>query len=91
MVAFGVVVGDVFANKMPQVGFAKDDEVIEALVRVEPGKGFLLSNGKTLLQAKAFIQVQLEEIPDDIELLREIPEELAGQLVRRSDLELLKI
>ena len=32
MVPLGVVVADVFANKMSQVGFAKDDEVIKALL-----------------------------------------------------------
>ena len=32
MVALGVVVSGVFANKMSQVRFAKDDEVIEALM-----------------------------------------------------------
>ena len=32
MVAFGVVVGDVFTNKMSQVSFAKNDELVEALI-----------------------------------------------------------
>ena len=32
MIAFGVVVGDVLADKMSQVGLAKDDEVIEAFM-----------------------------------------------------------
>ena len=32
MVAFAVVVSHVFANKMSQVGFAKNDEVIETLL-----------------------------------------------------------
>ena len=32
VIAFGVVVGDVFVNKMSQVRFAKDNELIEALM-----------------------------------------------------------
>lgn len=32
MVAFGVVMGDAFTNKMSQVGFAKNDELVEALI-----------------------------------------------------------
>ena len=32
MVAFIVVVSNVFTNKMSQMGFAKDDAVIEALI-----------------------------------------------------------
>ena len=32
MVAFGVVMADVFANKMSQVCLAEDDETIEALI-----------------------------------------------------------
>ena len=32
MVAFSVVVSNVFTNKMSQMGFAKDDEVSEALI-----------------------------------------------------------
>ena len=32
MVAFSVVVSDVFTNETSQVGFTKDDEVIEALI-----------------------------------------------------------
>jgi len=36
MVAFGVVVGDVLANKMAQVRFAKDDEVNQALMPDRP-------------------------------------------------------
>ena len=40
MIAFGVVVGDVFANKMAQVRFAKDDEVIEALMPDQSDEAF---------------------------------------------------
>ena len=32
MVAFSAVVSDVFTNEASQVGFTKDDEVIEALI-----------------------------------------------------------
>ena len=32
MVAFSVVVSNVFTNKMSQMGFPKDDAVIEALI-----------------------------------------------------------
>jgi len=32
MIAFGVVMSDVFTNEMSQVGLAKNDEVIEALI-----------------------------------------------------------
>ena len=45
MITFAVVVGDVFVNKIPQVCFAKDDELIEALmpevlrIRVQPIDG----------------------------------------------------
>ena len=32
VIAFGIVVSDVFTNKMSQVSFTKDDKVIEAFI-----------------------------------------------------------
>jgi hypothetical protein len=34
VIAFAVVMSDVFTNKMSQMGFAKDNEIVQALIPV---------------------------------------------------------